>query len=84
MREAPLVSNLLRSFSITKMLKFNFATKQLFPMTTREAYSWHSHRIKTAIHSELQRAVLIFDVTDADLQFHDQTSVYGDETHEHI
>ena len=54
-------------------------------MTTREAYFWHSHRIKTAIHSELQRAVvLIFDVTDADLQFHDQTSVYGDETHEHI
>ena len=29
------ISKLLRSLSITKMLKFNFATKQFFPMTRR-------------------------------------------------
>ena len=59
--------------SINKMLKLNFATKQMFPMTiydeTRETYSWHSHRIETAMQSEFRRAlVFIFDVTDAGLQ----------------
>ena len=77
------VSKLL---SITKMLKFNSATKHVFTYyETRKAYSWHSHQIETAIHSELQLAVaFVFDVPDADLQFYDQTSAYGDETRKHI
>ena len=58
------VSKLL---SITKMLKFNSATKHVFTYyETRKAYSWHSHQIETAIHSELQLAVaFVFDVPDA-------------------
>ena len=37
---------------------------------TRETYSWHEHRIGTAMRSELRRAfAFTIDVTDAGLQF---------------
>ena len=56
----------------------------LFDDETPEAPSWHSHRIETATHSELQRAaVFIFDVTGVDWQSYEQTRVYGDERRKH-